>query len=150
MVITVHVTTPFLRGGFIWNKLFPSHFIKKNKKKDYFLYRHTPQILMVIGFLLHHFHQNHSERYIGIVVSLQGCELHLSTSFQRVKHWLKVSEQMLALMGMHWYNFACLMITYLAVMLTCGQSVLALFFDWEIYFTLEQTFLHQNLYIQYL
>ena len=51
-------------------------------------------------------------------------------------------------MGKLWYHFAHLVITNLAVILTCGQSViLALFFDWDIYFTPEQTFLHQNLAI---
>ena len=64
-----------------------------------------------------------------MVISLQG----VTSSFQRVKHWLKVSEhifEILALIGMLWYYFARLVITNL----TCGQSViLALFFDWEIY-----------------
>ena len=48
-----------------------------------------------------------------------------------------------------WYHFAHLVITNVAAIQTCGQSVvLELFFYWEIYFTPEQTFLHQNVYTQ--
>ena len=80
-----------------------------------------------------------------MVISLQG--VNFTSQQARVKHRLKVSEyifEMLALMGMLLVSFrssrdhqSCCR----------GQSViLALFFDWEIYFTPEQTFLHQNLY----
>ena len=50
---------------------------------------------------------------------------------------LKVSEHIFEMsLECFWYHFACLVITNVAVILTSGQSViLALFFDWEIYFT---------------
>ena len=52
-------------------------------------------------------------------------------------------------MGMLLYHFAHFVVTNLAVILTCGLSViLACFFNWEIYTTPEQTILHQNLYTQ--
>ena len=57
---------------------------------------------------------------------------------------------MLAFMGMLLVSFSSsprLVIANLAVTLTLVKVfILALFFDWEIYFTPEQTFLHQNLY----
>ena len=85
---------------------------------------------------LYHFLPNHREQCIGMIVSLQG----VNFTSQQAEHIF----EMLALMEM---LFARLVITNLTVILTCGHSViLALFFDWEIYFTPEQTFLHQNLY----
>ena len=62
------------------------------------------------------------------------CEFHLSTSIQRVKHWLNVSAST--------YGNAFGII--LLVSYRVQSVILALFFDWEIYFTPKQKFLHQN------
>ena len=56
---------------------------------------------------------------------------------------------MLALMGMFLVLFCSFRDYQSSFILTYSQSViLALFFDCGIYFTPEQTFLHQNLYTQ--
>ena len=86
-------------------------------------------MLIVINSVLYHYLPNHREQCISMVVSLQG----MNSSFQRVKHWLKVSEhifEMLALMGMLLVSFCLSHDTYHTVIPTCGQSdIIALFLD---------------------
>ena len=108
--------------------------------------------MLISTRLLYHFLPNHREQCIGIVISFQAVNLNSQQAFKGVKHWLKVSEhifEMLALVGILLVSFCSSHDYQSRCHSTCGQSViLALFFDWEIYFTPEQTFLNQNLCTQ--
>ena len=80
----------------------------KKKKKKLFLCRHNSITLVVIDSVIVLFSSKSSCAVYRHGRFSSRCELHISTSFQRVKHWLKVSEhifEMLALMGMLLVSF---------------------------------------------
>ena len=84
-----------------------------------FLCRHNSIMLIVISLVLVPYSSQIIMSSASFLLKVQISPLNKGVStFQTVKHWLKVSEHIFEMLECIWYHFARLMIANLAVILT--------------------------------